>query len=473
LLLIAVTGPAGSGKSTTLADLAAWAASEGVAVDGFAQPAVGVRTGRRRGAPGYDLRHLGSETVLPFARRDRSARSAIPYTFRAEALAEAHGWVRSALAEGPPGLLVLDEFGRVEAEGGGHMALWPEVVTAGPNIVVVAVREGVLDRIESRMARRFDRVIRLSGDPAVDAPEALEELRTLVLEERDWTRVGVYGAGSGGFEWSVGSALHAARVPFRGLALSSIQAAVMVFAGAGLGRRSRVVWVPFISAGIKALSPAGTRVRSMLAITIQGILFGGASRLLGWNPLGIFVGGALVGAWAASQGLLLQYLLVGEDLLRAYETVVSWVLDRWQVGVPGVAVILSAWVASWGLVSGSTALVAWRKGALPLRLREALDRGATGIRWEEPAPTWSSALARGARDMMRPVFWLPVALVVAILLSAGASWERAFWIGARALTVGIVLFALVRSFDFQGFVRWLRHRGHWGPAVAFERALRR
>ncbi len=469
MLLIAVTGPPGSGKTTALAELAAWVASEGLRAEGFVQPTVGIRTPRRRGAPGYDLRHLGSDTTLPFARRDRSSRGAIPYTFDAEALDRAHGWVRTALADDPPHLLVLDEFGRVEAEGGGHMALWPAVEAADPAIVVVAVRQGVVERVQAQMGRSFDRVVRVEGDPS----EAAETLRQLVLEERDWTRVGVFGAGSGGFEWSVGTALHAARVPFRGLALSSLQGAVMVFAGAGLGRRGRVVWVPFISAGIKALSPAGTRVRSMLAITIQGLLFGGASRVLGWNPLGLFVGGALVGAWAASQGLLLQYLLVGQDLLVAYETAIAWLLSRWAVGTPGVAALLLGWVGSWGLVSGTVSLVAWRKGALPLRLREALDRGATGIRWEEPAPTWSSALARGSRDILRPIFWVPVAVVVAILLSAGASWERAFWIGARALTVGVVLFSLLRAFDARGFVRWLRHRGHWGPAVAFERAMRR
>jgi hypothetical protein len=74
VLLIAVTGPAGSGKSTTLVELAAWAAAEGLEVDGFAQPAVGIRAGRRKGAPGYDLARLGPEARLPFARRDRSSR---------------------------------------------------------------------------------------------------------------------------------------------------------------------------------------------------------------------------------------------------------------------------------------------------------------------------------------------------------------------------------------------------------------
>ena len=55
----------------------------------------------------------------------------------------------------------------------------------------------------------------------------------------------------------------------------------------------RVVWVPFISGGLKALSPAGNRVRPMIAIIMQGLLFGGTVQGLGWNFLAIGLGGAL------------------------------------------------------------------------------------------------------------------------------------------------------------------------------------
>jgi len=483
MLFIALEGSPGSGKTTSLVELAQWAAAQGLRVDGFAQLATGPRPDPGQGAAGYDLLSLAEgdtqSTARPFARRHEvpevAASSAapltptLPYTFASEVLEEIHEELLARL-RGPDGasdLILLDEFGRLEAQGGGHMRLWADLEAKQPGTVVVVVRQGMRDALEGQFGRSFDRVVTLPN------PDAVDQLRALVLEQRDWSRVGVFGAGSGGFEWSVGTALHAARLPFRGLFLSSTQAAIMVFAGAGLGRRSRVVWVPFIAAGIKALSPAGTRVRAMLAITIQGLLFGSGIRILGWNALGIFSAGVLVGSWAALQGLFLQYLLVGSDLLRAYETVIKWLEVRGGVTVPGLTVLLSLWVGAWGLVSGSTSLLAWRRGALPLRLRQALDRGAEGLRWEDPAPSWSSALARGSRDIFRPVFWIPVTIVILILLSAGAPWERAFWIGARALTVGVVLFSLIRAFDVQGFLRWLRRRGHWGPAVAFERAVRR
>jgi len=507
LLLIAVTGPVGSGKSTLIGDLASWAGAEGLRVEGFVSRAIDENRPVGQGAMGYALERIPSgerasflERVTPESEAARLREAGeIPYRMSPDGTLIARGWIEEALAAtgtddavsagsrdggdrslgepaagAPSGrrrppleLLVLDEFGPLEASGGGHLEAWKAVMASPPGIVVLSVREGWVPAIEAALGRTFDRVLDASD------PETGAALRTLLLEQRDWARVGLFGAGSGGFEWSVGSALHALRIPMRGLALSSTQAAVMVFAGAGLGERSRVVWVPFIAAGIKALSPAGNRVRPMLAITIQGLLFGGSTRILGWNPLGIFLGGALVGSWATAQGFMLQYLLIGSDLLRAYEAVVGWVEARWDVGLPGLVLALSIWISLWGLVSGSVALLAWKKGALPTRLEAALERGVRGLRIEDPAPTVGIAVARGLRDVLRPVFWIPVLAVVLILLSFGAPWERAFWIAARAATVGIVIFSLVRAFDFRGFIGWLRHRGHWGPAVAFERALRR
>lgn len=514
-----------SGKSTLLGDLAGWAAAEGLRVEGFLSRAADAGRAGERGAAAYRLERLSDGVQIDFLERVTPeleaarlrASGAIPYRIQARAFETAASWIQHALSGADPliesrsdlstdpdidsstnsrpdqptnprigptrfaepstetravalppvDLLVLDEFGGLEAAGGGHLQAWRVVSAAPPGIVVLSVRDGLVPDIEAAIGQRFDRILDASH------PETGAALRTLLLEQRDWARIGLFGAGSGGFEWSVGSAVHAVRLPMRGLMLSSAQAAVMVFAGAGLGQRSRVVWVPFIAAGIKALSPAGNRVRPMIAITVQGLLFGASTRILGWNAVGIFLGGALVGSWATAQGFLLQYLLIGSDLLRAYDALVGWVQARWDVGLPGIALTLGIWFALWGLFAGSVALIAWRKGALPKRLEAALERGVQGLRIEDPAPTVGSAVARGIRDVLRPVFWIPVVAVVLILLSFGAPWERAFWIAARAATVGIVIFSLVRAFDFRGFIRWLRHRGHWGPAVAFERALRR
>ena len=50
--------------------------------------------------------------------------------------------------------MVLDEFSRFEARGEGLMPLWPAIVAARPQIVVVAVRSGLEAAIEERIGRR-------------------------------------------------------------------------------------------------------------------------------------------------------------------------------------------------------------------------------------------------------------------------------------------------------------------------------
>jgi nucleoside-triphosphatase THEP1 len=476
MLLIAITGDKGSGKSTLLAQLADWYRAEHRRVDGFVSEA-GDRPDPRQGAQSYALRWVASGDRSLFARRIE-VENGIPYVLEEATLARTRAWAASLAAASAhaPELVVLDEFGLLESEGQGHMQLWPDLVAAHAPVVAMTVRTGALDAVSARLGRPFDLVV------ASDDPAAWETLRAACLAHRDWTRVGLHGAASGALEMTLGAALHGGMVPFRGLTMASAQAAVMTWAASGLGTRSRVVWVPFIAAGLKALSPAGNRLRPMLAITIQGLLFAGTTRLLGWHRASVAVASALVGAWAASQGLIMQYLFVGKELLRAY----TWVVDqaeRW-VGIspPAVATAIAAWIGLWALVAGTVGALTFgrtrRTATTDTHVQRRLDDWRA--RWgsampslsREPGrPTWAQAIGAGARDLTRPTFWVPLLLIVAIILAAGSPWESAFWVVARAATIGMLLFTAVRFLDVQGAVRALRRRGHWGPAIALSRAI--
>ncbi|MBU0741848.1 DUF2478 domain-containing protein [bacterium] len=463
MLLIAVTGPPGAGKTTLLATLVEWSRAQGLPADGFLARAGG-RGNPHVGADRYDLEWVADGRVVPFAQRTPTG---IPsYAFNEIALADVRAWARELHTRPASPLVVLDEFGQLEAGGGGHLGAWPDLAAADPEVVVAAVRAGLVEEISTRLGRDFDVII------DAENPDAWETLRAACREHRDWLRIGGWGAGAGGVEVGLGSALHGIKVPGRGLVLSSLQTAVMVAAGAGMGRRQRVVWVPFIAAGLKAVSPAGNRLRPMLAITIQGLLFGGATTALGWNLLGVALGGWLVGVWAGAQGAVLQYLLVGDQLLRAYDSVTGWLTARWDVSAPGIWTAIAVWIIAWGLVTMSTGLYVYRRRTLPRRFRELMARRMEGLGNGEPVTRRRAALL-GLRDLARPVFWTPLLIIAAIVLAAGAPWGDVFWMAARAVTVGFVVFSLARGFDPRRVVAWLRRRGQWGPAVALEKALRR
>jgi nucleoside-triphosphatase THEP1 len=472
MLLIAIIGEKGSGKSTLAARLAEWYRTEGRRVDGFWAEA-GARPVPGKGADSYTLRWAATNQWSPLARRLPDGTPGVPYAFEPETLAATEAWA-AGLGEAPRAdLIVLDEFGLLESEGGGHMAIWPQVAAADPGIVAIGVRAQVAEAISERLGRPFDVTV------SADSPEAWEQLRAACLAHRDWTRVGLYGAGAGTLEMTLGAALHGGMVPFRGLVMASAQASVMTWSAHGLGERGRVVWVPFIAAGLKALSPTGNRLRPMLAITVQGLLYAGVTRTLGWNRVSVAVASAAVGAWAAAQGLVLQYLFVGKELLRAYEAVVGWAERLGGVSPPAIATAIGAWIALWALVAGIAGALAF--GRTSSDHSDALDRLAAwrsrfggampDLGAERAKPSWHQALRAGLGDLARPTFWLPLAIVVAVIVAAGSPWEAAFWVVARAATVGVLLFTAVRFLDVAGAVAALRRRGQWGPAVALARAL--
>jgi nucleoside-triphosphatase THEP1 len=464
MVLVGVSGTVGSGKTTILSSLASWAKDHRPKVDGFLALAQ-LRGTRERGAKEYVLERIATGTKILFAHRDESLSP--PYQFNQETLDELESWAVSLAGQPRLSLLILDEFGPLEARGHGHMRYWKSLQKSNPEVMVIAVRDNLVREIEDRLGIPFDVIIEVAS------PNALEELQSLILHHSDWIRVGQFGAAAGGFEATVGSVLHGARVPMRGLFLSTVQSLIMMYAGDRMIDRTRVVWVPFISGALKALSPSGSRLRPMLAIAVQGVLFSVAVTVFGWNVVGIFSGGWLVGAWAAVQGIALQYLFIGGDLFPAVDTVIHWVAERLHLSIPGIATFIVLWASLWGTVSAITTLLAWlRRHRLPARLSALLSKGGRSVSLDAKTPTIGQALRRGSRDLLRPLFWAPVAVVVIIVVASGSSWEQGIWVSFRAVTVGWIFFSLAHMFDPRKLVSWLRRKGHWGPAMAFSRAFR-
>ena len=463
MLTIGVLGNVGSGKTALLQKLANWWQTQGRQVEGFLAIA-SVRAPGAAGAPRYDLEMLNGGKRFSYAVRDESLHP--PYRFDETAASTLNLWADGLERGKAPSLMIIDEFGPVEADGGGHVSLWSRILGAKPEVLAVAVRKGLEGAIQTRLGTQFDVLI------DVDSPGAWESLRQACVAHSDWMRIGLYGGGAGGFEASVGAILHGVRMPLRGLFMASTQSAIMTYAAHGLGHRRRVVWVAFIAASLKALSPTGDRLRPMLAITLQGLLFGGSITLAGWNIVGAAMGGFLIGVWSAIQGVALQYLFVGSDVIRAYDSAIQWIAKQLSVGSLGFLALVFGWSLVCGAVTSGLTVLAWkRREKMPARLHDAVFKTPKGVILDPKPASASGAMRRGVKDILRPLFWMPVLIVVGITIATGSPLESALWIIVRAAAVGFVLFSAVRAFDMHRFIQWLKHRGYWGPALAYERAV--
>ena len=208
------------------------------------------------------------------------------------------------------------------------------------------------------------------------------------------------------------------------------------------------------------MSPAGSRITPTIAITIQGSLFTLGATIFRWSRAGIAFGAFLVGIWAVLQGFFIQYLMLGKGLEKAWDAGVIFLVGKDHRDIPSLwtgAIALA--VLNGCLTSAFTIFATLRHGSARASIETSMGNS--------PLST-STSRSSIFRDLARPVFWLPLVLVAAILLFARESPLNILWMILRATTIVLVLGGFVRAFKMDGLLDWLRRRGQWGPAVALD-----
>jgi nucleoside-triphosphatase THEP1 len=138
-MILVLTGPVHSGKTSLLKNLVNDLKGRGVRVDGFLSLAV-VQGGE---ILGYDLFDLRSGTAIPFIRKkgQRKWQRIGAYFFIPEALEKAQ---QKVLQRGEENFLIIDEVGPLEIQGGG---IWP-ALSAGlkkpSSCCLLVVRDSIL-----------------------------------------------------------------------------------------------------------------------------------------------------------------------------------------------------------------------------------------------------------------------------------------------------------------------------------------
>lgn len=435
MLLVGVTGPIGSGKTTLVLEFAEKAAASGHAVDGFVSLA-GRRFRSNEGAESYSWHWLRDGRTQIFAQRGSDGSFAID----PQAQADLESWSDHLASK--QDLIVLDEFGKWEADGEGILSCWSSVVASKPKMVVVTLREGVRQAIEKRLGHRFHEVLDVESDGVST------RLESLMAEMRDWEYVGTYGALSGGIECSLGTWLHSLRFPFTGTVMGSAQAATLSMASKSLGRKELVVWISTIAAGLKALSSGANRIGPTIAIAVQGALFMVGAMIGRWSRLGMLAGAFLVGLWAALQGFFIQYLLLGFEIERAYGMSAYYLQRRLHLSLPNLWVALLLLCLANGLLS---------VGLTALTLRRWNDHPLTTIPFEKSSSGWR-----------RLFFWLPLGVVILTYLVSDVPKTQIGWILLRVLAVSGGLYGLGLFLKNLNLARLFARRGMWGPALAVQ-----
>lgn len=459
--LIAVRGKRGSGKTYLLARLMDYLRREGRSFDGVLAEAEG-RLNPEAGAQKYVLRWPLEEKEMILCERVEGGDP--PYKFHDQTWNEVEKWIQHLKkSEVKPEILILDELGKLEAKGGGFAKYWGEITEINPVMIIAAIREESKEDLEKQFGQKFDLVI--------DATEemALQRLCSLSSSAKDWQRIGRYGAAAGAIEVSLGTVLNATKIPFRGVPMSIIQAIVLFFAGSKLVRPWMVIWVSYVAAALKSLSPAGNRLRPMTAIAVQGSLFGLSIRLIGWNMIGIALGAWCVGAWSGLQGFIFQYLLLGNALFDAYGELQGWVAQHLGITIVSLPLLVTLYVCLVGTLSASIiSYFHWRKRP-PALLEKALIKSKKSTRTESAEElSWTKRLWYEYRQK---AFWIPLVIVFIILMFSGSSTAELAGLPLRAVGIIAAIFVIFSVMKPELWIKKLRKMGFWGAAITLERVL--
>ena len=173
-IVIAVVGPMGSGKTTTISAMAERFRDAGWNVQGITQPAI---RGKQQNT-GYSLKNLCTGELRDFALRRNSGDTAeTAFAFDPTGWTWAEAVIRQARNEAD--ILVVDEIGKLEAFGFGHAtALSEPLEKEACGIWLLAVRESVSKTVEKRFGP-FEMVLTVGTGAAV-----LDEVIQRMLKSR-------------------------------------------------------------------------------------------------------------------------------------------------------------------------------------------------------------------------------------------------------------------------------------------------
>lgn len=198
---------------------------------------------------------------------------------------------------------------------------------------------------------------------------------------RFWGTVAGFGAIWGALEITLGSFLHALRLPFSGTLLAAMAVALLVAQRQVLPQRGLSLATGLVAAICKSVSPGGVIFGPMIGITVEALLVEIALLIAPRSRIGAFVAGALAIFWATFQKVFSHYVYFGGSILDLYVALVEQGARMLGISPEGGWQLLGTLVLVLVSVGGIVALWARRVGrrvALSLNEDEAVrDADAT------------------------------------------------------------------------------------------------
>lgn len=122
---------------------------------------------------------------------------------------------------------------------------------------------------------------------------------------------------------TAGGLLHALHIPFSGILMAAVGAAILACQRALYPVRGITLTTGCLAAGVKVFSMGGVYLNPLLAVLVEALLAECVFSLFGASFLAAGLAGFLMGLWSLVQGLLTLMLLYGMHWIDAFSSALS------------------------------------------------------------------------------------------------------------------------------------------------------
>ncbi|MEK6554357.1 MAG: hypothetical protein AABZ31_03875, partial [Bdellovibrionota bacterium] len=189
-----------------------------------------------------------------------------------------------------------------------------------------------------------------------------------------------------------------------------------------------------------------------LSIGLQGALFSLGVLIAGLGLAGQVLGMFLLSIWAFIQPFVSLFIVYGSDI----EKVFFFYSEKMAKEVPGLAhsltMVLLITISVKFILAAAIPFLIYFIGEEKIKSTE--DRYLnTVVGFQNKKEARKMTPAHGALyDMTRPLFLLSTLLVISFFFFTESDSTKIFWLALRPLAIAFVLFYLVRSPVFLGFL---------------------
>ncbi len=288
-------------------------------------------------------------------------------------------------------------------------------------------------------------------------------------------QIGIFATLYGIVELTIGSLLHTLHIPFKGHLLTLVQIFLLTQFAKNLQGRYLIL-ISTIAAGLKSFTPAGSKLKPMFYIFIQGVLFALPIKIIGLNILSILLGALLLGISTIYLSIGLNYLLYGQLYLKGVEQLITFTLQLlhlpslnfWQ------AITYIALIKSLLIILLTIFAYYYDATKLLTHLVKKIPPAENNYTLPNRSSTWKESLYAGSKDLITKYFLISFIITLAtIYYFAHPTTTEFIIVTIRALLLSWGSFIFMHKINFNLIIDLLKRYNlhHW--AVVLENTLKR